>query len=101
MKTIEIEIPEEVRDHVQRCDIECSSRRDIIMQILTHDYNITQERINQCWKDYEEKFYNFEQAKSNLEKNYIFTNIKKENLINWYLDYQSCIITVQVEENNV
>ena len=96
MKTIEIEIPEEVRNYVQRCDIECSSRRDIIIQILTHDYNITEERITQCWKDYEDKYYIFEKAKEDIAEKYILTNV--ENPINWNLDYTTCIITVNVND---
>lgn len=34
MKTITIEIPEDVKNKVQRADIECSARRSIITAIL-------------------------------------------------------------------
>jgi predicted transcriptional regulator len=34
MKTITIKVPEDVKNKVQRADIECSSRRSIITTIL-------------------------------------------------------------------
>jgi hypothetical protein len=45
MKTITIEIPEEIKNATQRADIECSARRDIITYILEKNINIPEERM--------------------------------------------------------
>lgn len=96
-KTIVITVPEEVRNEVQRCDIERSSRRDIIAYILSGTVNVSEERFAQYQKEYDEKFAAFEQAKSNIEKNFVMpaTSGKASN---WSLNYSTCDVTITYEE---
>jgi hypothetical protein len=96
-KTIVITVPEEIRNEVQRYDIERSSRRDIIAYILSGAVNVSEERFAQYQKEYDEKFAAFEQAKSNIEKNFVMpaTSGKASN---WSLDYSTCDVTITYEE---
>jgi len=96
MKTITIEIPEDVKTKVQRADVECSARRSIITTILEQDLAVPTERFNAYQKEYEDKFFAFESAKTEIEKEYVRTAIS--NPANWVLDYNTNIITVTVEE---
>lgn len=98
VKTIEITIPEEVKTIVQRANIERDSRRDILLYIMSHeDINISQERIDLYQRQYDEKYFQFEQAKKNIEQIYVYpaTNGKA---IDWSLDYNTNIITINVED---
>ena len=96
MKTITIEIPEDVKNKVQRADIECSARRSIITAILEQDLTIPTERFNAYQKEYEDKFFAFESAKTEVEKEYVRTAVSSP--ASWVLDYNTNIITVTVEE---
>lgn len=94
--TITITIPEELRNKVQRADIERSSRRDIIIYLMQHpEVEVSEERRLAYQKEYDDKFFEFEQAKSIIEKEYVqpATNNKA---INWNLDYSSCEVTIQL-----
>lgn len=97
MKIMTITIPEEVRNKVQKADIERSSRRDIITYIMEKDINISEERFKQYQKEYDEKFFEFEQAKNEIEKNYVVPATKGK-ASNWSLDYSSCVVTININE---
>ena len=97
-KTITVKVPEEVRDEVQLADVERSSRRDIIAYILSNDsINISPERMAQYQKEYDEKFMLFEKAKNKLETNYV-QPAANNKAINWQLDYETCEITITVND---
>lgn len=96
MKTITIEVPEEVKNATQRADIECSARRDIITYILEKNINIPEERMAAYQKEYDEKYFAFEQAKGIVEKEYVRKAVK--NPLNWSLDYHTNIVTITVED---
>jgi len=98
MRTIEITVPQEIRDMVQKANIERDSRRDILTYIMSHsDINISDERIARYQKEYDEKYFAFEQAKSKIEKEYVVPAGKGKQL-NWSLDYSTCIITITLDE---
>ena len=68
----EIIIPEELRTRVQRANVERDSRRDILLYIMSHDdIDISEEIIARYQKEYDEKYLEFEQAKSIIEKEYV------------------------------
>lgn len=93
-----ITIPEEIRDMVQKANVERDSRRDILTYIMANtDINIPEERIAQYQKEYDEKYLAFDKAKSIIEKDYIIpaTNGKASN---WSLDYASCVVTINIDE---
>ena len=96
MKTVTIEIPENVKNQVQRADIECSARRSIITTILEQNLAIPEERFEAYQKDYDDKFFTFESMKTMIEREYVRTNV--DNPINWVLDYNTNTITVTVED---
>lgn len=98
MKTIEITVPEEIRNMAQKANIERDSRRDILTYIMANsDINISDERIAQYQKEYDEKYFAFEQAKSKIEKEYIVPAANGKQL-NWSLDYHTCVVTITIDE---
>lgn len=96
-KTMVITVPEEVRNEVQRYDVERSSRRDIIAYILSGAVNVSEERFARYQKEYEEKFAGFEKAKHDIEKNFVMSATSGK-ISHWSLDYSTCEITIEYEE---
>lgn len=96
--TFTIEIPEEITTIVQKYDVERSSRRDIILYIMQNNINIPVDRFDRYQKEYDEKYFSFETAKGEIEKQYVLpaTNGRK---CNWTLDYGTNIITVTYLED--
>lgn len=96
MKTITIEVPEEVKTKVQRADIEQSAHKEIIATILERDMAVPVERMAAYQKQYEDKFFAFESAKTEIERDYVRKAVK--NPLNWSLDYHTNIITITTED---
>ena len=97
-KTIEITVPEDVRDMVQKANIECDARRDILTYIMANpNIEISDERIKRYQKEYDEKYFAFEEAKSFIEKNYVIPTTKGK-ASNWFLNYASCVVTITIDE---
>ena len=95
--TITVIVSEEDRNTVQRADIERSSRRDILIYLMQHpEVDISEERKQEYQKEYDEKYFAFEQAKSMIENKYVFPNGKNKQL-NWNLDYSSCELTITLK----
>ena len=94
----EIIIPEELRTQAQRANIERDSRRDILLYIMSHnDISISEERIARYQKEYDEKYLEFEQAKSIIEKEYVMPATDGKAL-NWSLDYHTCIVSITLPD---
>ena len=94
----EITIPEELRTRVQRANVERDSRRDILLYIMSHnDINISEERIAHYQKEYDEKYLEFEQAKTIIEKEYVMPATDGKAL-NWSLDYHTCIVSITLPD---
>ena len=92
--TITVIVSEEDRNTVQRADIERSSRRDILIYLMQHpEVEISEEQKQAYQKEYDEKYFAFEQAKSMIDKKYVIPNVK-DNGLNWNLDYSSCKLTI-------
>ena len=92
---IEIKIPEEIRDNIQRADMEYQSRRNILIYIMENDIKIPQERIDKYQKECDEKFIIFENLKTNLEQQYVKPNTNNLTINHWQLDYKTCILTIE------
>ncbi len=90
MKTVTI--PDEVRIATQRADIECSARRDIITHILEKNIAIPAERFEAYQKEYDDKYFVFEEAKAKIEKEYVRTVVS--NPVSWSLDYHTNVVTI-------
>lgn len=98
MKTIKITVPEEIRDMAQKANVERDARRDILTYIMANtDINISDERIAQYQKEYDEKYLAFEKAKSQIEKEYVIPATKGK-ASNWSLDYATCVVTITINE---
>ena len=64
---------------------------------MENNVNVSDERFQQYQKEYDEKYFSFETAKMEIEKNYVKPLIK-DKTCNWSLDYSSCIITITLQE---
>ena len=92
-----ITIPEEVRNIIQKANTERDARRDILLYIMQNDINIPEERIARYQKEYDEKYFEFEQAKSVIEKEYVVPATDGKAL-NWSLDYATCIVSITLPD---
>lgn len=88
-----ITVPEEVRTLAQKANIERDARRDILLYIMQNNIDIPEDRIARYQKEYDEKFFEFEQAKSIIEKDYVIPAVGRKPL-NWSLDYSTCIVSI-------
>ena len=97
-KIIKITVPEEVRDMAQKANVERDARRDILTYIMANtDIKVSDERISQYQKEYDEKYFAFEKVKSQIEKEYVMPAAEGK-ASNWSLDYDSCAITITINE---
>ena len=65
---------------------------------MSHDdIDISEERIARYQKEYDEKYLEFEQAKSIIEKEYVMpaTNGKA---LNWSLNYHTCVVSITLPD---
>ena len=97
METLTIHITDEEVSNVQKCDIERCSRRDIITHIIQNGLTVNPERFDTYQKDYDEKYYAFENAKSEIEKKYVLPAVGGRRC-DWNLDYNSNTLTITVME---
>ena len=94
---VTITVPEEVKTATQRADIECSARRDIITYILEKNIAVPTERFAAYQKEYDDKFFAFEEAKSVIEREYVRKAVP--NPISWSLDYHTNVVTIITPED--
>lgn len=94
---VTITVPEEIKNATQRADIECSARRDIITYIMEKNIAVPAERFAEYQKDYDDKYFAFEQAKSRIEREYVRKAV--ENPVSWSLDYHTNIVTIVTPED--
>lgn len=92
-----ITIPKELRNKAQRANIERDSRRDILLYIMENNLNVSKERIANYQKEYDEKYFEFEQAKATIEKEYVQPAVNNQAL-NWSLNYDDCVVTIEVAD---
>ena len=92
-----ITVPEEIRNRVQKANVERDARRDILLYIMQNDINIPEERIVRYQKEYDEKYFEFEQAKSVIEKEYVVPATNGKTL-NWSLDYATCVVSITLPD---
>lgn len=94
---VTITVPEEIKNATQRADIECAARRDIITHIMEQNIAVPAERFAAYQKDYDDKFFAFEQAKSVVERDYVRKAV--ENPVSWSLDYHTNVVTIVTQED--
>lgn len=94
---VTITVPEEVKNATQRADIECSARRDIITHIMEKNIAVPAERFAEYQKEYDDKFFAFEQAKNRIEREYVRKAV--DNPVSWSLDYHTNVVTIVTPED--
>lgn len=90
-----ITIPEELRNQAQRANIERDSRRDILLYIMQNNLDIPEERIARYQKEYDDRYFEFEQIKNIIENEYV-QPAANNTALNWFLNYNNCIVTIEV-----
>lgn len=98
MKKIKINIPIEIKNLIQKFDIEANSRKEIIEYVLLNNIDITNKHFQQYQEDYEKRLYEFNIAKQELTNKYILPELKKNSKYNWKLDYTTSVLTIEVDE---
>lgn len=74
------------RDMVQRTDVECSARMNLISYLIKNDIGLENARFQEYQNDYTESFRAFEMAKKDLETKYL----SGKTYSSWSLDYATC-----------
>lgn len=92
-----ITVPEEIRNKAQKANIERDARRDILLYIMQNNLDIPEERIARYQKEYDEKYFEFEQVKQIIENEYVMpaTNGKA---LNWSLNYHDCVVSITLPD---
>lgn len=86
-----IRVTEEDRDILQRADVECSSRMNIIAFMIQNNMSIDNDRFKTYQAEYNDYFFAFEKAKKEMEAKYL-AGMKVNN---WSLDYATCELTYE------
>ena len=79
------------RDTVQRADVECSARMNLITYLIKNDIGLDNARFQEYQNDYTKSFETFEMAKKNLETKYL----SGKNVSSWSLDYATCELSYE------
>lgn len=96
--SITITVSEEIRNKVQKADLERSSRRDILIYLMQHpEIEVSKQRKQEYQKEYDDKYLAFEQAKLEVEQTYVIP-MTEGKFSNWSLDYHTCILTINMTE---
>ena len=101
MNKININIPFEIKNLIQKFDIDASTREDIIKYILSNNISIPKEQLNFYQQEYNKYLYEFNIAKQELEKQYVLPVIKKTDKYTWRLNYTTSILTIEVQNDNI
>lgn len=84
-------VTEEDRDVLQRADIECAARMNLISFMIKNDIGITNARFQEYQDDYTQFFFAFENAKKDMENKYL----AGKTYTSWSLDYNTCQLTYE------
>jgi hypothetical protein len=79
------------RNNVQRADLECSARMNIISFLIKNNVEISNTRFQDYQNEYTKYFAEFETQKVNLERKYL----AGKSYTSWALNYQTCELTYE------
>ena len=92
---IEINVPKEVTEKIEKYDIQYHSRQEIISEILKNNNELPLNNLLiEYQKDYDEKYFLFQKEKQKIEEKYVKPNVKTDNYI-WHLNYYTNVLTIQ------
>lgn len=103
MKEIKIKIPAEVVNAIQLKDFEAAAMQSVTANLLESHLLDDDDRVikSPVFVGYQNKLTQvrkeFEQAKDEMIMNYVDKDVRN-SIINWNLDYSSCILIVQLAE---
>lgn len=99
MKKIQINIPEDIVNKIQRNHSEVDSRMLLIDRLMDTHKDTPDFIDSPIFKRYHDEFVEFstefDMRKQELTKNYI-PEYLLEHQINWSLDYDTCILNVEI-----
>lgn len=84
-------IDESERNFIQKADVECSARMNLISFLMKNNIGLDNERFIEYQEDYVKYFQVFETAKRDLERKYL----AGKNPTFWNLDYNTCELTYE------
>ena len=93
----EITIPEELKNQVQKANLERDSRRDILLYIMQNNIDIPKQRMVEYQEEYDKKFLEFDKMKKIIEKEYVMPATDGK-AFNWFLDYQTNIVSITLPD---
>lgn len=100
--TLEIAIPEQLRNNIQKVDLEYQSRRNIIIYIMENNINIPELQLKKYQRECDEKFNSFERYKALIERDYVIPNLPdKNNKYTWSLNYNTSILTIKIYDDTI
>lgn len=85
-------ISEDERNLIQKADVECSARMNLISFLMKNNIGLDNERFIEYQEDYVKCFQAFEMAKKNLENKYF---ADRQQIISWNLNYNTCELTYE------
>lgn len=86
-----IMVSETDRNILQKADVECSARMNLISFMIQNNVDVNNQRFKDYQDDYSKCFFAFETEKRNLENKYL----NGKNATSWNLDYNSCELTYE------
>ena len=96
MKKITLEVPVELSESIQTCQIELDGLKQLIGFLMSNtEYNVPEERIQKLQKDFMDKNRLYNELKSQVED--LIPSDFNKNKTSWNLDFSSNKVEI-VEE---
>lgn len=89
MKTVNVRIPEDVRDDIQALQFEVESRKDLLAHMINTGVDTTSDGFKRYEKEYQEFFVKYNIAKEDMQ-NKILKPAIQGTLLSWNLDFSTC-----------
>lgn len=88
---MEINLPEKLCQDIKQLEMERIALQDLILKAI-YEKKVDNATIEQLKKEYLEKYYQLDEIKMNIRKNY------ELNTDDWYLDLQNNILNINIEK---
>ena len=88
-----IELPETVRDEIQRLHYEYSHKRDIFAYMIANNYDITSQTFKDYEAECEKAFIAYEAGKEAMQAAYIIPVVGDQS-VTWTVDFDNSCVSV-------
>ena len=92
-----VEVNAELRDYIEALNYEVESRKSLIAFALEKGL-VENESFKKYHDEYKEAFIMYEEAKANLEQQFVVPLLKEDEKCEWNLNFKDCIITIDIKE---